>query len=112
MVQIPTQTIRGIVIDAKTRETLPAANIVLVNENTGTISDMEGRFVLQNIPVGRYNLRISCIGYTSIIIPELLVGSGREVVLEKGWKLRLPNRRKFWLSHPYERINREIVWQA
>jgi len=31
--QKPTQTIRGTVEDAKTHETLPGANIVLVDEN-------------------------------------------------------------------------------
>ncbi len=33
------------------------------------------------IPVGRYNLRISYVGYDPVVIPEVLVESGKQVVL-------------------------------
>ncbi|MFW5819769.1 MAG: carboxypeptidase-like regulatory domain-containing protein, partial [Bacteroidota bacterium] len=79
--QQPVQTIRGEVIDASTREKLFGANVVLVEMNNGTITNSDGRFILESIPVGRYQLQVSFIGYESVIIPELLVGSGREVVL-------------------------------
>lgn len=82
LAQNPTQTIRGMVLDANTRETLPGAHVVLVDKNRGTTTDMEGRFSLENIPVGRYSLQISFVGYQPLIIPELLVVSAREVVLE------------------------------
>jgi hypothetical protein len=80
--QKPTQTIRGVVYDAKTKETLPGANVVLIGENRGTTSDIDGNFILEKIEVGRYNLQVSFMGYEPVIIPELLVGSGREVVLD------------------------------
>ncbi len=80
--QTPTQNIRGMVIDAHTRETLPGANIVLMGRNTGTITDTDGTFLLENVPVGRYNVRASFVGYEPAIIPELVVGSGKEVQLE------------------------------
>lgn len=80
--QKPTQTIRGVVLDANTRETLPRAHVVLVDKRKGTTTDIDGRFLMQDIPVGRYSLQISFIGYKPLIIPELLVVSGRELVLE------------------------------
>lgn len=79
--QKPVQTIRGEVIDASTRGKLFGANVVLVEKNIGTITDSDGQFTLEAIPVGRYHLQVSFVGYESVIIPELLVGSGREVVL-------------------------------
>ena len=82
LAQNPTQTIRGVVLDANTRETLPGAHVVLVDKNSGTTTDIEGRFSLEDIPVGRYSLQISFVGYKPVIIPELLVVSAREVVLE------------------------------
>ncbi|MFO7828743.1 MAG: TonB-dependent receptor [Bacteroidales bacterium] len=78
----PTQTIRGVVMDANSHETLPGANVLLMNNNKGTITDMEGNFELRNIPVGRYDIQFSYVGYKSLTIPELVVGSGKEVVLE------------------------------
>ena len=80
--QKPTQNIRGVVLDAKTHETLPGANIILVGEPGGTSTDIEGEFVLENVEVGRYNLQVSFLGYETVIIPELLVSSGNEKMLE------------------------------
>jgi hypothetical protein len=79
--QKPVQNIRGLVVDANTGQKLFGANVILPDENKGSITDEDGYFFLQNIPVGRYHLQVSFIGYEPVIIPELLVASGREVVL-------------------------------
>ncbi|MEE4197826.1 MAG: TonB-dependent receptor [Bacteroidales bacterium] len=78
----PTQTIRGVILDASTHETLPGANVLIMEKNLGTITDLDGRFELKNIPVGRYDIQFSYVGYKPLILPELVVGSGKEVVLE------------------------------
>jgi len=80
--QKPTQTIRGVVYDAITKETLPFANVILINVNKGVSTDLDGHFLLEEVEVGRYNLQVSYIGYEPMIIPELLVGSGKEVILD------------------------------
>lgn len=80
--QKPTQTIRGTVIDAQTHETLPGANIILVGKNRGTTTNIHGNFQMENIEVGRYRLKVSYVGYEPVVIPELLLGSGKEKVLE------------------------------
>ena len=82
LAQVPVQQIRGSVRDAQTRETLPGANVVLVGESRGTITNEEGRFLLEDVPVGRYNLQVSYVGYKPEILPELLVTSGSALVLE------------------------------
>ena len=82
LAQVPVQQIRGSVRDAQTRETLPGANVVLMGESRGTITNEEGRFLLEDVPVGRYNLQVSYVGYTPEILPELLVTSGSALVLE------------------------------
>lgn len=82
LAQNPTQTIRGQVLDARTRETLPGAHVVLVDKSRGTITDKDGQFFMQGIPVGRYSLQVSFIGYKPLIIPELLVVSARELILK------------------------------
>lgn len=80
--QAPVQTIRGVVKDASTRETLPNANVVLENKDMGTITDADGRFKMEDVPVGRHTLKVSYLGYEPAVIPDLVVGSGKEVVLE------------------------------
>lgn len=80
--QKPVQNIRGTVRDVATGETLPGANIVLEGTTMGTITDNEGCFLLAGIPVGRHNLQVLYVGYEPVVIPELLVGSGKEIFLE------------------------------
>ena len=80
--QKPTQNIRGVVMDAETEKTLPGANIILVGKNKGTSTDTEGKFILEDVEVGRHELKVSFIGYEKKIIPEILLSSGSEKVLE------------------------------
>lgn len=43
---------------------------------------MDGNFRLESVPVGRHNFKITYVGYESFTLSEILVGSGKEVVLE------------------------------
>ncbi|PLX21235.1 MAG: TonB-dependent receptor [Marinilabiliales bacterium] len=79
-----TQTIRGQVIDQDSKTTLIGANIIIIDSDPiqGTSTDLDGYFRLENVAVGRFNLKVTCMGYEERIIPNILVGSGKEVVLE------------------------------
>jgi hypothetical protein len=81
--QMLTQTIRGTVIDKVSQTTLPGASIILVNSDPliGTTTDPDGNFKLTQIPVGTHTIRISFIGYKEVTLPNILVNSGKEVVL-------------------------------
>jgi len=48
----------------------------------GTITDNEGYFIFPELPIGRYNIVVSYIGYEDKTIPNLLLGAGKEVTLE------------------------------
>lgn len=77
------QTIRGQVFDKDAKSSLPFATVQILNTDpaVGTTTDVDGNFTIKNVPVGRYTLKISFVGYTDAYIPELLVGSGKEVVV-------------------------------
>jgi len=82
------QVIKGTVVDAITQSPLPGATVVIIENNLklGTTTDAEGNFKLRNIKPGRYNLQVSFIGYENYIFREVLVGSGKEVILNAGLK--------------------------
>jgi hypothetical protein len=81
-----TQTIRGRVFDNDIQSALIGATIRVVDstKTIGAVTDIEGEFRIENVPVGRVTLLIDYIGYEDRVISNLLVGSAKEVVLNIG----------------------------
>ncbi len=81
-----TQTVRGRVTDKQTLMPVTGANVYLPGSEPviGTVSDGEGYFKLDRMPVGRHTLQVSCVGYHSVTLPNIIVTSAKEVVLEIG----------------------------
>jgi len=84
----PTQTIRGNVVDEESQAPLLAANVMILETGpiTGVITDEKGSFIIEDVPVGRYTMLVSHVGYKSNILREILVGTGKEVFLNVGLK--------------------------
>ena len=79
-----TQTVRGKVVDMDSQLPLIGAEIILAGTDplVGTTTDKNGQFRLKNVEVGRINLVLSYIGYERQTIANIVVNSGKEVVLE------------------------------
>ena len=58
-------SITGYVIDNLTGDPLVGANVVLSGKKIGSATDLNGKFLIPNIPVGNYILKVSYIGYQS-----------------------------------------------
>ncbi len=78
-----TQTIKGKVSDESSGAGIPYANVVLKNSDplVGTITDVDGNFKLVKIPVGRYDIEITYLGYEPALMREILITTGKEVFL-------------------------------
>ena len=78
-----TQTIRGQIIETQTQATLPGATVILAESNPviATITDNNGYFHLENIPIGRISLQIRFIGFNTVTLNNLNLTSGKELVL-------------------------------
>jgi outer membrane receptor protein involved in Fe transport len=68
-----TGKISGKIIDAKTKEPLIGANIILEGTNLGAAADFDGNYFIINIPPGSYTLKASLVGYSSVIITNVRV---------------------------------------
>lgn len=85
-----TQTIRGRITDATTNKPLSGASVQIgemqdspaTSQLPKTVSDTEGVFRLEKIPVGRYALQVSFVGFETVSVSELLLESGKEMVLD------------------------------
>ncbi|NJW53321.1 TonB-dependent receptor [Salinimicrobium oceani] len=59
------QSIQGTVIDSNTGEPVVGAAIVLQKPERGTITNLDGEFILNNLSEGTFNLVISSLGYST-----------------------------------------------
>lgn len=77
------QVIKGQIVDAVSKTPLPGATVVIIESSPqlGTVTDKQGNYRLWNIKPGRYNILVSFIGYENFLFREVLVGTGKEVVL-------------------------------
>lgn len=82
------ESIRGTVIDRASGQPVEYANVITFDSpvSAGAVTDSLGRFRLTGLSVGRYNIRISFMGYESFILREVVVNSGKETHLEVGLK--------------------------
>jgi CarboxypepD_reg-like domain/TonB-dependent Receptor Plug Domain len=78
-----TQTIKGRIIDQQSKSPLVGVNIILLDSKPfqGSTTDTEGFFKIPNVALGRNILKISYMGYKEQVIPNVLVTSGKEVIL-------------------------------
>ena len=79
--QIPTQTIKGFVIDKQSQVPLIGVTIQLVNSNPllGAISNDKGEFKILNVPIGRWQLIAKSVSYKEKVI-SIILNSGKESI--------------------------------
>ena len=80
--QNPVQNITGRVIDATTEEGLPFSTVKLSYNGHGTMADSLGYFRFENIPVGRYDLEASYVGYAPVMMKDVIIISSKETQIE------------------------------
>ena len=82
--QLLVQTIRGIVRESATNLPIPGANVIIIGSEPllGASTDSQGRFRIENVPVGRQALMVSFMGYLPRTLSNLQVDAGKELVLQ------------------------------
>lgn len=63
----PQQSITGAVVPEEGGQPIAGASVFVNNTSIGTTTNNEGQFQLNNIPAGKYDLVVSCVGYESIV---------------------------------------------
>jgi hypothetical protein len=77
-----TQTVRGSLKDKQTFQPIIGAKVVIADTDPiiGGITDVDGKFRIENVPVGRHQIVISFVGYEPMILNNMDVGS-KELIL-------------------------------
>ena len=79
-----TQTVRGRAIDNDSKLPMIGANIIIMDSDPflGASADIDGYFVIENVPVGRVNIKVSAIGYETQVLSNIIVETGKEAFLD------------------------------
>ena len=72
-----TGKISGVVYDKEANDLIIGANVVVVNTNLGTATDVDGSYYIINISPGVYELRVDYIGYESVVVKGVEVSVNR-----------------------------------
>lgn len=68
-----TGTISGFISDTETGRSLPGAAVTIAGTNFGAMADKHGFYIIYNVPVGEYTLRVSMIGYATMKVTDVAV---------------------------------------
>ncbi|MCG8476672.1 MAG: TonB-dependent receptor [Cytophagales bacterium] len=82
--QVKHSTIQGKIKDLANQEALVGVNVHIENSSPiiGATTDTEGKFLLKDVPFGRYTLVISYVGYKKKKIHEVLAVTEKPLSLE------------------------------
>lgn len=77
-----TGKISGIVRDSKTGEPLPSVNVTIDGTSYGAATNLDGFYVILNVPPGTYTVRASYVGYTAALIRQVRVEIDQTTTLD------------------------------
>ncbi|MFZ0389626.1 MAG: TonB-dependent receptor [Calditrichia bacterium] len=84
--QSKTGKLIGTVVDGASGEALIGANVYFENTAIGAATDLDGTFIVSDIPAGSYDLMVQMIGYSNLKI------TGVQISADKTQKLELAMR--------------------
>lgn len=74
--------LKGSIKDAKTGESLPFVNVLLLDSDKGGVTDLDGNYRIEEIPAGVYNIEYSFVGYKPVIKYEVQLSPSRETSID------------------------------
>jgi outer membrane receptor protein involved in Fe transport len=72
----------GLVTDAKTREPLTGANVLIEGTRLGAVTDLDGRYSILKLQPGIYSVSVSMVGYAKTTKREVEVYIDRTTVVD------------------------------
>ena len=95
--EIFTQTIRGKVVDKDSKAPVWNAAVIVMDSTKvlNCLTDTLGDFKIVGVPVGRQDIKITCMGYADVFLQNIDVTSAKDVVLKIQMGESLYNLKEF-----------------
>lgn len=72
--------VRGFVYDKESEQAIPFANVIVKGTSLGAVTNEDGYFVLNNVPVGKFEVEASFLGYTPASVPVTITKGDVEAI--------------------------------
>jgi len=110
-------TLEGIVLEKNTKLPMELVNVILQGTIHGAATDAQGRFSIQNIPVGVYSVQFSMIGFQKRVVTNVHLKQGlmtldillEETVLETEEIVITPKPERYDASGVTARLGKQMV---
>jgi len=73
MSAVKTGKITGTITDKKTGQGLPGATVMIDGTSQGSKTDVNGQYIILNVPPGTYDLKITNLGYEATLVKNVTV---------------------------------------
>ena len=81
MSQTSNGIIYGTVLEAKSKQPVIGASVSIEGTTIGTSTDLDGKFLLQDLPQGNYTVRISFLSFKTFVSEPLTIKGGESTAL-------------------------------
>lgn len=75
-------TLKGKIYDKTTGETVIGAVVNFESIRKGGSTDINGDYMVDKLPAGKYSVKISCMSYKTIILNDLEIKPGQTTVMD------------------------------
>lgn len=79
----PVSRIEGRIVDDQTGQPIANVNISLVGTSSGASTDLDGKYFIPGVPPGTYQMSISCVGYATLDLTDIIVTSAKPMVVSE-----------------------------
>ena len=76
-----TGTIKGHIHDVNENVGTPFARVILLDLNKGVVTDVNGDFIITEVPEGTYTLKVNAIGFQDKILDSMVVSADKVLEL-------------------------------
>lgn len=105
------QIIRGTITDKQSQQILIGVKVCVVESNPMNCvqSDTKGIYRIQKLKPGRYDLKFSYLGYKEVTMPNVIVTSGKETILDISMEESVVNMKEIKITPRRKELNNTMT---
>jgi len=101
--KIPTQTIRGTVLNVQSKLPVIGATVRVIDTKHGAYTGKDGTFRISKVPTGRYIIQFSAVGFETFQ-QNIVTNTGKESILNiELFEKAVKYRKSLSVAHPWNR---------